>query len=62
MLTLRVGAAICQPLKGKLGKKGYVSGRESRLSWLQCSGTDTIPDRLEKDTQNNLLNEPISCG
>lgn len=48
--------------RGKLGKKGYVSGSESHLSWLQCSGRDTIPDRLEKDAQNNLLNDPISCG
>lgn len=51
---LRVGELSVRHAKGKLGKKGYVSGSESNLSWLQCSGRDTIPDSLEKDAQNNL--------
>lgn len=64
MLKLRVGAGICQTCKGGswVRRVMFQEVRAICLSWLQCSGRDTIPDRLEKDAQNNLLNDPISCG
>lgn len=30
---------------------------QESLPWLECSGKDSIPAKLGKDIQNNLLNE-----